>query len=231
LGEVETVRHAIGRCVSRIQSRQTEDGLTKFDEADVGVQSFRDIPGSGIGTQDQTADPTAIAELCTVRPFFHFRRIDMIIPAAPIIPSDEDRSLRPQTAFNYGVHLGDGPLHAVGDISDWRIRTLIPRVGRMLTERVRRVDPGNGGKSSRGGVCGELSGGKLGPCRQSFNESERVATIVGPCKAGGVKAGRQGRKVIDGISRGIVYDWRLRGEKHQVIRSGRTSNVSEIVIT
>jgi hypothetical protein len=209
LAEVETVRHAIGRCVSRIQSRQAEDGLAEFDETDVGVQSLRDIPSFGIGTQDQTADPTAIAELCTVSPFFHFQRINVIIPAAPVIPGDEDRRLRPQAALNYGVHLTDGPLHAVRDISDWRIGTFIRRVRWMLTESVRRVDPGNGRKLSRGGVGGELSGRKLGPRRQSFNECERVTTIVGPCETGGVKTGRQGRKVIDGISRGIVDNRRV----------------------
>ena len=204
MDEVETVRHAVGRCVSRIQSRQAERDLTKFDEADVGVQSLRDIPGFGIGTQDQTADATAITELGTVSPFFHFWRINVIIPAAPIIPGDEDRRLRPQTALNYGVHLADGPLHAVGDISDWRIRTFIFRVWRMFAESVRRVDPGNGGKLSGGGVRRELTGRKLRPRRESFNESKRIAAIVGPTKTGGVKAGRQGRKVINGISRGIV---------------------------
>jgi hypothetical protein len=40
LGEVETVRHVIGRCIARIQSRQAEDCLAEFDETDVGVQSL-----------------------------------------------------------------------------------------------------------------------------------------------------------------------------------------------
>src|SRR6516162_11832064 len=156
------------------------------------VQNLRDIPGFGIGTQHQTPDPGSIAELCTVGPFLHLRRINVGVPPTPVIPGNEDRYLRPQTALNYGVHLADGPRHTVGDISHWRVRALVLRVGWMLAQSVRRVDPRNGRQLSCSGVLGELIRSKLRPLRQRLNQPKRIAAVIAPCETGGVEAGWQG---------------------------------------
>src|SRR5260370_39730639 len=131
-----------------------------------------------------------MADFRPVRPFFSFWRSNVIVPAAPIIPGDEDRGLRPQTALDDSVHLAHAPLHTVGDVPDRRIRPFILRDGRMLAELARRVDPRNGRKLSAGGIRSALSGRKLRPSRQSFDHSESLAARIAPGKSGGVQTGR-----------------------------------------
>src|SRR5215471_21846135 len=93
---------------------------------------MRNVPSPRVRTQHQTAYARAVTKLCSVRPLFHFWGIDMIPPAAPVIPGYEDHCLRPETSLHDGVHLVDRPLHAAGDVFN-----------RMLAEPGGRIDPRN----------------------------------------------------------------------------------------
>jgi len=75
-----------------------------------------------------------------VLPWFDIRRIYMIEPAAPIIPCDKDRRLRPQSALYDGVDLVYGPLHAVRDIADQRITSIVG-IRSVFARVVRRINP------------------------------------------------------------------------------------------
>jgi hypothetical protein len=50
LGEVKTVRHAIGRGIARIQCLQTENSLAEFNETDMRVQRLRNVPSHNCPT-------------------------------------------------------------------------------------------------------------------------------------------------------------------------------------
>ena len=54
--------------------------------------------------------------------------------------------------------------------------------------------------------------------------------IIAPRKSGSVQTGRQRRKVIHRISMGIVDNGRVRGNDHQVTRSGGPRNIREVVV-
>jgi hypothetical protein len=50
LGEVKTVRHAIGRGIARIHCLQTENSLAEFHETDMRVQRLRNVPSNNCPT-------------------------------------------------------------------------------------------------------------------------------------------------------------------------------------
>jgi hypothetical protein len=70
--------------------------------------------------------------MCTV-PSFDNRRIDMIEPAAPIVPGDEDRRLIPEPTGDDRIDLINRPTHAVGDVLPGVLAEIGPSVA---------IDPG-----------------------------------------------------------------------------------------
>lgn len=59
---------------------------------------------------------------------------------------------------------------------------------------------------------------------------EMYPAIIAPRKSGGVQTGRQRSKVRHRISMGIVDNGRVRGDDHQVTRSGGPRNIREVVV-
>jgi hypothetical protein len=59
---------------------------------------------------------------------------------------------------------------------------------------------------------------------------EMYPAIIASRKSGGVQTGRQRRKVMHRISMGIVDNGRVRGDDHQVTRSGGPRNIREVVV-
>ena len=111
------------------------------------VQLMRDVPGFRVGAQHQTGNARTIAEWITVEfrvrvrralrmcaaPSLDNWRIDMVEPAAPIVPGDKDRRLVSQPAGNDRVNLLDRPAHAVGYILPGVLAEIGPAVS---------IDPG-----------------------------------------------------------------------------------------
>src|SRR5207302_7231759 len=103
--------------------------------------ALRDIAGSRERADHKTANPRAITKLCSLvrwlrrrkLPSFDVRRVHMVIPSTPTIPSYENGDSRPEPAFYDGIYLVDSPLHARGNISH---RTL-PWVWRMFVKLAR----------------------------------------------------------------------------------------------
>src|SRR5256884_6617627 len=89
------------------------------------------MPRFGIRAQDQARDPRSIPELRAVGPFLDQRWLDMVEPAAPVVPGDEDDRVAPQTALDDGIHLVGGPFLAGLD-----------RFDRMVAQPLRPADPG-----------------------------------------------------------------------------------------
>ena len=112
------------------------------------VNLVRDVPGFRIRAQHQSRNARAIAERVTIEfgvrvrrtlrmcavPFFDDLRIDVIEPAAPIIPGDEDRRLVPQPTRDDRIHLIDRPSHAVGNI----LQGVLTEIGPAVP-----IDPGH----------------------------------------------------------------------------------------
>ena len=126
----------------------------------MGVKRLGDVTPFDVGAQHQAADAGAVTKLGVLvgsrpavgRPLFHVFRVNVIEPAAPVVPGDEDDSVGPDAPLYDGVHLLDGPLHARtydGTRSD--------AMGRVFAE-VLRIQPGDGGEITSGGVNGELLG-------------------------------------------------------------------------
>src|SRR5580704_9840407 len=98
------------------------------------MQHFGDVSALGVRAEHQTTDPRAVAKLRAVGPFLDLRWINMVVPATPIVPSNENRCPRPETTLHNGVHLINGPLHSVRDVADGRIRASIWWIRWMLAE-------------------------------------------------------------------------------------------------
>lgn len=90
--EVEAIVHCVGSSVARVKSGQSEERLAKLDDADVGVLLLGDVAPFRVRTEYETSDSTARKELLSVGPALENGWIDVIVPAAPIIPGDEDRA-------------------------------------------------------------------------------------------------------------------------------------------
>ena len=56
LFEIETVRHVVRCCVAFIQGRQAESSLAKFQQTDVGMQHFRNVPALDVRSEHQATD-------------------------------------------------------------------------------------------------------------------------------------------------------------------------------
>src|ERR1017187_9738804 len=94
----------------------------------MGVKNFGNAP-LGVRTDRQTTHPRAITELrvlvggsslrAAACPGILERRRDMIIPAAPVIPSDENRRGCPILALRHRVDPRHRPGHAQLDAGRW----------------------------------------------------------------------------------------------------------------
>ena len=102
--EIKTVGHVIGCRIARVECRETERGFAKLDDADVRVERFgNSLPG--VGTQHQTTHARAITELgvrirqtvrgITTCPGIFERRLNVVVPTAPVVPGDDDGSVVP----------------------------------------------------------------------------------------------------------------------------------------
>src|SRR5205823_14830142 len=63
------------------------------------------MPRFGIRAQDQARDPRSIPELRAVGPFLDQRWLDMVEPAAPVAPVDEDDRVAPEAVLDDVIHL------------------------------------------------------------------------------------------------------------------------------
>src|SRR5262249_54025033 len=168
---------------------QAEDGLAELYQTDMGVELVRDMAPLGIGADHQTWHTRAIAERVAVklregilralrhgtRPGFHHRRLDVIIPPAPIIPGDKDRRLVPQGTSANGLELLDRPAHPIRDVL---CGVLAPR------GLLGRVEPGHRREMALARILGKRLG--VVAARMPFERSdvlESIATIVAPGKA------------------------------------------------
>src|SRR5207249_5730032 len=96
------------------------------------------MPRFGIRAQDQARDPRSIPELRAVGPFLDQRWLDMVEPAAPVVPADEDDRVAPQAALDDGIHLVGSPFLAGLDRSEEHTSELQSRfdlVCRLLLEK------------------------------------------------------------------------------------------------
>ena len=111
------------------------------------VKRGGNVTAPRVRAEHQAADARAVAELrarvrrAIVLPLFNLWRSDVIVPAAPIVPRDEDRRVVPLAALNVCIDLVRCPLRAQRHIAD--VLALVLRIGRVLAEFVRRVNPGH----------------------------------------------------------------------------------------
>src|SRR3954453_429137 len=106
--------------------------------------------GFSVGAQYQAGNSRAVAERIAIEfrvrvcrtlrmravPSFDHGRVDMVEPATPVVPGNEDRCFFPESAFHNRIDLLDCPTHAVSDI----LRRMFAEIRPAIT-----VDPGNGG--------------------------------------------------------------------------------------
>ena len=157
------------RCVRHC--RQTERRLAKLDEADVRVKGFGNS-FLGVGTQHQTTNARAVTELrvrirqtmrgTTTYPGIFERRLNVVVPAAPVVPGNENRHCRPILAFCYCADPVSGLLHSQLD-AGWRMFA-------KLNRRAGSIQPGNIRKIAIRQVGVETGGGFY--VRTSFERSD-----------------------------------------------------------
>ena len=114
LGEVKAIGEIVCRCIAITQRRQPIGLFNKFENATEIMVCVRDISRSRVGRDDDQRHAEAVyvtaTPLCAVRENLGGRNV--IIPAAPIIPRDENRGVRPILAVADGVYdeaTQDGP--------------------------------------------------------------------------------------------------------------------------
>ena len=106
----------------------------------------------------------------------------VVIPPAVVIPRDEDSCTGPETAFDNGVHLIDGPLHAGGHVSR-----------RVLAEGASvdgagSIDPQTAGSVPAAASTANCSGVELfGLLARSAMLGESVPSVVFPGQPGGLE--------------------------------------------
>src|SRR2546425_1900033 len=123
LFEIEAVGHIVRLGVTGVERRQTEGGLAEFYEAHMRMEGLGNVAPLGIGTKHQATDAWSVAELGVLvgswpavgRPLLDILWLDVIVPATPVVPGDEDDGLRPQAALDDCIHLIHCPLHARAD--------------------------------------------------------------------------------------------------------------------
>src|SRR3989440_11949289 len=143
LFEIEAVGHVVRLGVTGVKRRQTEGGRAEFYKAHVRMEGLGNVARLGIGTKHQATDAWSVPELRVLvgswpavgRPLLDILWLDVIIPATPVVPGDEDHGLRPQAALDDCIHLIHCPLHARADHG-----TSAAAMGWMLAETF-RVEP------------------------------------------------------------------------------------------
>src|SRR5215469_11868578 len=112
------------------------------------VELVRDMAGFRIGAQHQAGNARAMTERVTVElrvrvrralrmgavPPLDDRRIDVVEPAAPVVPGDEDRRLVPEPTADDCIHLLDRPPHAIGYV----LQRVLAEIGSAVA-----IYPGN----------------------------------------------------------------------------------------
>ena len=231
---VEAIAHVVRGSGARVQRRQTERRLAETDEADVRMLLVRDVGGLRVRAEDEARDAVAVAELRAVAPLLHLRRIDVVGPAAPVVPRDEDRGLVPEPARDDRLDLLSRPRRAVRDVAD-AVLPVGGGVGRMLAEDVARVDPRDGRQLARCGVGGELRRGEL-LSGERLDELEGVAAVVAPRVPGLLELGRERRDVHHlrrlhpVVARRVVDPRRVGRDQHQVVRRRRPGDLGEVPV-
>ena len=200
------------------------------------VQRLGEVALTRVWAQHQATDTAAIPELGPILPLLDFRRRDMVPPASPVVPGDEDRDLRPKARSHDRVDLVHSPLHPLGDVavagSPFR-----RSIGRVLAQKAVRIEPGNGRQLAGGGVFRELLPGPL-LAGGVLDELERVAGVVAPRESRRIKLGRQAWLVIQRwsglvpIAAGRIVDQGGVGhDQHQVVGRRGPGYVGEVVVT
>src|SRR5581483_1046019 len=175
--EVEAVGHVVGGGVAGVERGDAEGDFAEFDDADVGVKGLRDSL-FGKGTDHETWHTRTIAELTpgvgwprgrsAALPGVLLRRVDVVVPAAPIVPSDENGGLRPVLALRDQRDPACRPFHPLFD----RGRRVFTEFDRMTGS----VEPGNIRQGAGGNVGIELCG--EADVRTAFERGDFVEIIV-----------------------------------------------------
>src|SRR5438067_6151592 len=182
--------------------------------------------GFGVWAQHETSDTRSISKLRAVGPFLHQRRRDVVVPATPIVPGDEDDGVRPEATLDHGIHLVCGPFLAGLD-----------RLDRVLAQAGRAVDPGHRRQLAGRGIFGEAIGGDV--VLAAFERGDvavGVTAVITPAEPGLLECGGQGwdverRLVLDRVAvMRIVDDRRVRGDQHQVIWRRWTGDLREVPV-
>src|SRR4030081_93964 len=107
LVEVKAVRHCIRDAVPLVQRRQIECLLAEAHQTYMRIELMRKVSSLCIGAQRETADARSVTKRVSIEfrksisralgmlalpPLNHFG-LNVVIPAAPIIPRDEDHCL------------------------------------------------------------------------------------------------------------------------------------------
>jgi len=151
----------------------------------------------------------------------------MVIPSSPTVPSNEDGNSGPEPALNDGVYLVYSPLHARRHISHGTptgVRWMFIKLGRSW-------DLGNTGELSSECILRELVRGELVPSPNTVEILKGVSSVVSPSQPVGFKAqwkrGGDSRR----ISRlRVVYEGRVGGYEHQMVRRRRSRHLGEILV-
>src|ERR1700674_1386274 len=202
LREIKTVQHAVRFRIAVIQRRQAEERLAELEQAHVRVKHLRDVSALGVRAEHQTADARPVTELSAVEgrmragvlPKLDVWRINMVKPAAPVIPSNEDGALRPQPTLNDGIHLVHRPLHAGCHVANQRVAAPVGRVRGMLAGVMGSVETRDSGKIRCGCILYKLAGTQARPPVEALDKIESIPAVVPPSPVHLVKTGRQRRQ-------------------------------------
>jgi hypothetical protein len=185
----------------------------------------RDMTRPGIGTEHQTGHPGTEAEWLTIEfrkcisgslrqgvlPRFLHRRHNMIEPAAPVVPGDEDRGTAPQSARHDGRDLIRCPLRADGDVllrMLAQIRLAVP------------IEPRNTRQFSVRGVLLEGVARAVRRVASQFgNVREGIAAVVPPAQPRLLESPRQGIQLVSLSGTGPVVVGRI-------VDDGRVAQIS-----
>src|SRR5436190_18821811 len=110
----------------------------------------RDVGGFRVWAQHQASNARSVAELRAVFPFLDQRRLDVVVPATPVIPRDEDDGAGPQPTLDDGIDLLRRPFLAGPDGLDG-----------VLAQSFGTVEPGDRRQVAGGCVPSELFRGDV----------------------------------------------------------------------
>src|SRR5437867_11058953 len=151
--------------------------------------------GFGIWAHHETSDTRSIAKLRAVGPFLDHWWSDVVVPATPIVPGDEDDGVRPEATLDHGIHLVGGPFLAGLD-----------RLDGVLAQAGRSVDPGHRRQLAGGGIFGEaIRGDVVLAAFQGRDVTVGVPAVVAPGQSRLFECGGQGwdvegRLVLDRVA-------------------------------